>query len=88
MNLFEDLFILQRIDHLIRTRATGSPKNLANRLRVSECTIYRLIEYLKDQGFPIAYNKTEQTYHYVHTVKLHIELVVGSDKILSIRGGA
>jgi len=87
MNLFSDLFLLQQIDHLIRTRATGSPKNLAGKLAVSEPSIYRLMELLKNQGLPIAYDKLEHTYYYLEPVKWNVEFVVGAEKILSIKGG-
>ena len=87
MNIFDELFTLQQIDHLIRTRATGSPKGLAKRLTISECSVYRLLERLKVQGFPIAYDKPAQTYYYTEQVKWNVEFVVGKDKILSIKGG-
>ena len=88
MRIFDDIFLLQRIDQMIRTRATGTPKCLANRLGISECSTYRMIERLKDQGFPIAYDKTTQSYYYQEPVKWQVEFVVGSDKLLSVKGGA
>lgn len=87
MNIFDDLFLLQRIDHLIRTRATGTPRALASRLAVSECSVYRMLDRLKSQGFPIAYDKTAGTYYYSNPVKWHVEFIVGSDKLISINGG-
>ena len=62
MNIFTDLFLLQRIDHLIRTRATGTPVQLAERLDISERKLYRLMGELRDQGFPITYDKQADTY--------------------------
>ena len=38
---------LEQIDNLIRYSNTGSPKELARRMRVSERTIRRFIEKLK-----------------------------------------
>jgi hypothetical protein len=87
MHIFEELFLLQRIDNLIRTRATGAPKILAQRLEVSECSVYRLIERLRDEGFPIRYDKKGQSYYYSKPVTWHAEFVVGDDKLLSIKGG-
>ena len=87
MNIFEDLFLLQRIDHLIRTRATGSPTQLAARLDTSERKVYRLLGELRDQGFPIAYDKQADTYYYIEPVTLEFSIVVGSEKLLTIRGG-
>jgi hypothetical protein len=87
LNIFEDLFLLQRIDSLIRTRATGSPKALCERLEISECSVYRMIERLRDMGLPVAYDKKRQTYFYEKSVKWNVEFVVGDEKLLKIQGG-
>ena len=87
MNIFDELFLLQRIDHLVRTRATGTPAQLASRLNVSERNLYRLLGDLRDRGFPIAYDKQASTYYYVEPVKLDISIMVGSEKLLLIQGG-
>jgi biotin operon repressor len=87
MNIFDELFRLQRIDNLIRTRATGTPEALAEKLGMSECTIYRLIGRLKEQGLPILYDKKCQTYYYAEPVKWNAEFIVGNEKILNVKGG-
>jgi biotin operon repressor len=87
MNIFEELFLLQRIDNLIRTRATGTPKDLAQRLGISECSIYRLIGCLRAKGFPILYDKKEGSYYYYKPVHWQAEFVVDGEKLLSIKGG-
>jgi len=86
-NLFEELFLLQRIDQLIRTRATGTPSKLANILGISERNVYRLIADLRENGFPIAYDRESGNYFYKEMVKLEISIIVGKDKLISIRGG-
>lgn len=87
IELFDNLFLLQRIDGLIRRRATGTPKALASRLGISECSVYRLLDDLKSQGFPITYDKSAQTYYYTNTVHVMMEVVIGDEKLLSIRVG-
>jgi hypothetical protein len=87
MNLFNDLFLLQRIDHLVRTRATGTPVQLAERLGISERKLYRLISELRDQGFPIAYDKLTDTYYYSEPVKIEFSILVGQENLMIIRGG-
>lgn len=87
MNIFSDLFLLQRIDHLVRTRATGTPVQLACRLNTSERNLYRLIGELKDQGFPIAYDKQSDTYYYSQQVKIEFSILVGQENLMAIRGG-
>jgi predicted DNA-binding transcriptional regulator YafY len=56
MQLLKTLRQLEYLDHLIRTKATGTPKNFAERLHLSERQLYRLIEELKDLGLPIYYS--------------------------------
>lgn len=87
MHIFDDLFLLQRIDHLVRTRATGTPAQLASRLNTSERKVYRLLGALREQGFPISYDKQADTYYYIEPVTLNFSIMVGSEKLLAIRGG-
>lgn len=87
IKIFDDLFLLQQIDHLIRTRATGTPEQLASRLGACERDVFRLIADLRDQGFPIAYDRQAYTYCYMEPVKLDITIMVGSEKLLTIQGG-
>jgi hypothetical protein len=87
IRIFEELFLLQRIDYLIRTRATGTPVQLSSRLNTCEREVYRLIASLREQGFPIAYDKQADTYYYMEPVVLNFSIVVGGEKLLSIQGG-
>lgn len=87
IKLFDDLFLLQRLDQLIRTRATGTPCDLAERLGTSKRDVYRLIGSLRDQGFPIAYDRDNGTCYYEAPVKLEISIAVDGKKLLTIQGG-
>ncbi|MFA8435685.1 MAG: HTH domain-containing protein [Marinifilaceae bacterium] len=51
-----------RIKDLAQRRCTGTPKELAQRLEVSERTLLRLIKALRDSGSPITYSRTTQSY--------------------------
>lgn len=66
--LFNQIELIERIDQLIRLRATGSPKALAEKFGVSESTIYRIIETIKELGAPIAYSLVHQSYIYTEEV--------------------
>ncbi len=55
---------LQRIDQLIRLKATRSPKSFACRLGISEATLYRDIEYMKQLGAPICFDSYRDSYVY------------------------
>jgi predicted DNA-binding transcriptional regulator YafY len=87
MQIFDDLFYFQRIDHLIRTRATGSPDDLARRIGLSRRHLLRLISALREQGFPIAFDKCRNTYYYTESVKIRFEVIVGDDELFRIQGG-
>ncbi|MFN0215676.1 MAG: hypothetical protein ACKVT2_15570 [Saprospiraceae bacterium] len=87
MNIISHLFLLQRIDHLVRTRATGPPVQLAGRLGTSERNLYRLIGELRDQGFPIAYDKLADTYYYSEPVKIEFSILIGQEILLAIASG-
>lgn len=65
--LTQQLEIIERIDQLIRLKATGRPKQLADRLEVSEATVFRMIETMKGLNAPIYYDLARQSYVYTET---------------------
>lgn len=65
--LTQQIAVLERIDQLIRLKATGRPKQLAERLEVSEATVFRMIETMKELNAPICYDLTRQSYVYTQT---------------------
>lgn len=87
MKLIEQLRLLERLDQLIRLKATGTPAQLASRIEVSERQLYRLIQSLKEMGFPIEYCKECQCYQYTEEVKLRVEIQIAEEAMLKIKGG-
>ena len=61
MKFLEQMQLLERIDQLIKLKATGTPAELAARLGVSERTVYNILETLRDLGVAINYNKQRIT---------------------------
>jgi predicted DNA-binding transcriptional regulator YafY len=55
---------LERIDLLIRLKATGSPIALSSKLGISERCLYNYIRLLKDMGAPIRFCRYRNTYYY------------------------
>ena len=47
MDAIEQIYRLQRIDHMIRTESTGISKDFAKKLKISTSTLYELLNYLK-----------------------------------------
>lgn len=61
---------LEQIDHLIRTKATGTPKEMAQKLGISERAWYKIRdELINDLNFPIAYCSIQRTYYYTASGK-------------------
>ncbi|MET0466278.1 MAG: HTH domain-containing protein [Chitinophagaceae bacterium] len=61
---FEHLNRFQTIDHLISIKGTGTPKDLARRIRISERSIYGYLQVMKSLGAPIRYCKSRRSYYY------------------------
>jgi len=53
---------LNQIQLLISISNTGSPKDLAKTLNVSERTTRRLVQKLKKQNVPIQYSRKNKSY--------------------------
>jgi len=70
MNITDIKDKLERINKLIRLKATGTPKELAKKLNTTERTIYRIIKQLKEMGCPIYYDNTRGSYCYEEEGKL------------------
>jgi predicted DNA-binding transcriptional regulator YafY len=63
---------LKRMDSLIRTKATGTPNELARKLNVSPSTIYEYLLLMKNiLGAPIHYCKIRKSYYYSKRGKLN-----------------
>ncbi len=63
--LKEYLDRLERIDGLIRRKATGSPKEFSEKMNMSERRVYDYLNFMKAQlQAPIIYNKVRKSYEY------------------------
>jgi predicted DNA-binding transcriptional regulator YafY len=56
--------LLQRLDHLIRRKSTGTPAQLMKKLGISKATLYRRLDDLKGRGASIAFDRERQSYVY------------------------
>ena len=52
------------LDRLIQIKGTGSPSKLAQKLNISERTLYEYLNLMKDLGAPIEYCKMRGSYYY------------------------
>jgi len=88
MRVIDKLYQIERIDNLIRRKATGSPKDLASRLGVSERTIYDCIDLMKSMDAPIYYCRHSQSYCYDNPVRFSFGFESPRSQTQSIFGGS
>ena len=81
MTFFEKITILERVDSLIRRKATGSASELANRLGISRRSVYDIINIMKMMDAPIVYDNIRKTFVYEYECELSIGFVA-KDKVL------
>jgi len=68
-----DLVKLDRLDNLIRRKATGKPEDLAKRLGLSRSTLFEIISYLRgEMNAPIVYNRYNSSYEYSYPPKFYL----------------
>jgi len=90
MKTLKQLKRLKRMHQLIKIANTGTPKEFANKLQISESQLYNILDSLKDKGFPINYSKRLKSYEYNDYCELEVQfsvkLLTQHDKI-NIAGG-
>ncbi len=60
-----DIRIIIRIHELITTKQTGTPKELAEKLELSERTVYNYVAYMREElQAPIVYDLILSSYCY------------------------
>lgn len=88
--LVEQINQIEQIDQLIRLRATGNPSKLAEKLSVSEASLFRLIEIMKKLDAPIKFDIFLQSYVYEYDVKFQFGFYgreISHAKAKEINGG-
>ncbi|MEP3210732.1 MAG: HTH domain-containing protein [Maribacter sp.] len=76
MNSIKNLERLQRLHQLIEQEATGSPKELAKRMHISERMVYNLIEQFKEFDACICYDRGRRTYYYGDDFQFKVSISV------------
>jgi len=76
-----------RLHHFIRCHATGTARVLAKKLGCSKRKVHYLIERMRDEGLPIAWDDRRQTYYYEVEVSIQFSVTIGDKELMRIRGG-
>ncbi len=84
MTFLEKVRLIERVDQLIRMKATGSAEELARKLGISRSSVYELLDCMKSMGAEIQYCRVRSAYYYEEDKILAIGFVDKS----KIRGGS
>ena len=80
----------ESLNCLVRKRATGSPKELAQKLGISERAWYKLRDELVNElGVPLAYCPVRRTYYYAEEGEIVFQFRrrLGSEQMEGLSGG-
>lgn len=70
MTFIDRINKMEQIDQLIRLKATGSAREFANKLLISESSLYRFLDDLKKLGAEIKFDHSINSYRYQDPQKL------------------
>ena len=62
MRFLEYVEKLETLKYFLEHKRSGTPRELASRLNVSERTFLRMIQHLRDQGYAVKFNRCRSTY--------------------------
>ncbi len=69
-----NIMIIIRLHELIETKNTGTPRDLAQKLNLSERMVYNYISFMKDElNACIVYDAQKATYCYKNDSKLNFK---------------
>ena len=91
LNSIKNLKRLQLLHLLIENEQTGPPRDLANRMHISERVVYSLIEYLKDFKANICYDRRRKTYYYSDDFQFKVNISVSiksNNETIEVFGGS
>ena len=82
---------LQRLHNLIKMECSGAPTEIAERLHISERTVYYLLDQLRDYDAQIRYDRGRKTYYYEDefVLKVNFSICIGAhDGVMEILDGS
>ena len=90
MKNLKSLRRLQRLHKRITQENTGTPKELAGAMRISERSLYNLIDQLKDINAPVCYSRSRGTYYYSDDFQLEVNISIVAlthNEVINLFGG-
>lgn len=61
---------IKKLHQLILNSNTGTPSELAKKLKTSRSNLYNFLDFLKLNGAPIEYDKRNKSYYYTQRFEL------------------
>ena len=72
---------IKQLDYFIQRKSTGTPTELANKMKVSKSMVYRYIGFMKKElNAPISYKRMSESYEYEEDGKVCLEGWVWGEK--------
>ena len=90
MKIFMYIDRLNLLHKLIMQKRTGTPEELAGRLRISSSRVYCILDEMKGYDAPIAYSRQLRTYYYTDPFELSISVeirVLDYEETRKVSGG-
>ena len=91
MKTLKQLERLRKAHQLIKLESTGTPKEFANQLTISERELYKIINYIKDLGANVYFNRKTSTYYYTTDFDLLVNVsvqVLVNEELTTIYAGS
>jgi len=80
MDFYDQIGRIERLDLLLRTRSTGTPEELAEKLGISTSQVYQIIKLMKvKKEAPIYYSRAYRSYCYRENVRFICKFQVLDD---------
>lgn len=87
MNIISDARFLDRVFSLMRRKSTGNRKEFAEKLSVSKRTLNRRITEMKENGLPIEFCKSSNSYIFTEPITYEFRITIANQDLLKINGG-
>ena len=88
MDIYKYFNRVQQLHTLLKRKATGTPRELAKKLKLFERQTLEYVRELKDLGIPIAFCKHQKTYYYEKEVIFKFEFrILTPDELQNLEGG-
>lgn len=82
---------IELFDYLVQHQMTGTPSELARKLKMSKRQLYNFLDELKAMSVPVQYCKKQQSYYYEKNGSFVMDFIdpkpLNSDDLMNIRGG-